>query len=203
MRSIKVAGIDPSLTHTGIAKGRYELDTGNLTIERVLCVRTEAETGKTVRRNSDDLRRASVMTQALYDEVGDCDIIFSEIPTGAQSARAALAFGIVVGAMAGITTSPGFKPAFVQVLPHQVKSSIPGGTKNTSKEEIIEWAVQSWPGAGWIEAAKGRKFDFPDLKLKLGGDAEHPADACAAINAGLLTDDCRNLLALFRKLVAQ
>lgn len=201
MRRIKVAGIDPSLTNTGIALGYYDLDTGKFEVEAVHLICTETETGKTVRRNSDDLRRCSIITTALYGLVSDVDVIFSEIPTGAQSARAAFAFGMVIGLMAGVVTSPDFKPAFIQVLPQQVKLAIPGGSKVTSKEEIIEWATKSWPNAGW-DIVKGRKFPDPGCGFGLGAAAEHPADACAAINAGLLTDDFRNLLSLFKKLTA-
>jgi len=200
MSIIKVAGIDPSLTHTGIAIGTIDLTTMKMEVEKVRLAVTENEKGKTVRRNSDDLRRCTQIVNAIYEETADCDVIFSEIPTGAQSARAALSFGMVIGMIAGIVNSPGYRPAFIQVLPHQVKSAIPGGTKNTSKEEIIEWAVERWPTAGWRECAKGTKFTFPDLNLKLGQHVEHPADACAAINAGMLTDDFRNLAAVFRKL---
>jgi hypothetical protein len=197
MRTITVAGIDPSLTHTGIAKATLDIDTGLVTVTKVLCVATEGDTGKTVRRNSDDLRRSGLIAKAIYEEVADCDVIFSEVPTGAQSSRAAFSFGMVIGILAAVIHSPGFKPAFIQVLPHQVKSAIPGGSKNTSKEEIIDWAVTSWPQAGWLDM-KGRKYEFAGMKLN--ANVEHPADACAAINAGLLTDDFKNLLALIKKL---
>lgn len=200
MSIIKVAGIDPSLTHTGIARAIIDLTTMKVTVEKVRLVVTENEKGKTVRQNSDDLRRMRLVAKAIYEETADCDVIFSEIPTGAQSARAALAFGAVLGMIAATVESPGYSPAFIQVLPHQAKSAIPGGTKNTSKEEIIEWAVESWPEAGWPSCAKGTKFQFPHLNLKLGQHVEHPADACAAINAGILTDDFQNLAAIFRKL---
>lgn len=197
MRNIRIAGVDPSLTHTGLAKGVLDLDTGNMNITKVLIAKTAPENGKTVRKNSDDLRRCSIVTKLLYEELADCDIVFGEIPTGAQSARAAFAFGMVIGIVAGVTTSPAFKPAFIQVLPHQVKSAIPGGTKNTSKEEIVEWAITNWPDVGW-PARKGGAYEVPGIG-SFTADAEHMADAAAAINAGLLTDDAKNLLAMLRK----
>lgn len=199
MRTIKVAGIDPSLTHTGIAKGLLDIDTLEITIEKVLIAKTEGETGKTVRRNSDDLRRCSIITKLLYEELADVDVFFSEIPTGAQSSRAAFGFGMVIGILAGVRTSPGFKPSFIQVLPHQVKSNIPGGTRNTSKEEIVGWAVSNWPSAGW-PARGGGKYEV-EGHGRFTADAEHMADGCAAINAGIVTDDFKNLLSVLRRAI--
>lgn len=195
-----MAGIDPSLTHTGIAKATLDIDTLDIAVERVLIVKTDGETGKTVRRNSDDLRRSSLICDGLYEELADVDVFFSEIPTGAQSSRAAFGFGMVIGIMAGVIRSPGFKPAFIQVLPHQVKSAVPGGSRNTSKEEIVIWAVTTWPDAGW-PARGGGKYEV-EGHGRFTADAEHMADGCAAINAGILTDDFRNLLAVFKRLSA-
>lgn len=199
-KTIKVAGIDPSLTHTGIAIAALDLETMTYEVEKVFMYETAKDQSKQVRRNSDDLRRASHMAEAIYRHTSDCVAIFTEIPTGAQSARAALAFGIVIGLLSGITKCSTYKPALIQVLPAEVKASIPDGSKHTSKEEIIEWAVRRWPEAGWREAQKGTKFQFPELGLKLGQHVEHPADACAAINAGIRTDDFRNIASIIARL---
>jgi hypothetical protein len=198
-RRIKVGGVDPSLTHTGIAKGYFDLDTREWHLEYVLMAITENESGKTVRKNSDDLRRSRIATRAIYDNLSDCDVIFSEIPSGAQSARAATAFGIVIGMLGGILESPDFRPAFIQLMPTEVKLSIPGGSKVTSKEEIVEWASAKWPNAGWKKGGAKAKFVFGDVRLT--ADNEHMADACAVIQAGVRTDEFRNLLAAFERAI--
>lgn len=189
---IKCVGLDPSLTNTGIAIGWYNLETRDFTVDKVLLIETENGTAKTVRRNSDDLRRCAQIGAAIWEHTGDADVIFSEIPTGAQSARAAFAFGMVIGILAGITSKPGFTPAFIQVLPQDVKRHIPGGSKVTSKEEIMDWAVERWPMAGWFF----RKVKGAMVRQNKN---EHMADACAAINAGIQTDDFRNLCAAFSR----
>ena len=196
-KKIKIAGIDPSLTHTGIAIAELDLETMKFEVVKVFMAETAKDNSKNIRRNSDDLRRAAIMADLIYEHTSDCVAVFAEIPTGAQSARAALAFGVVIGLLAGITRCSAYKPAFIQVTPSEVKISIPEGSKNTSKEEIIEWAVTSWPTIGWDKVQKGSKFQFPSLGLKLGQHIEHPADACAAINAGIKTDAFRNIAAIF------
>lgn len=202
MPTIKVVGLDVALTHTGIAKGLYDTDTGAFSIEQVTMVVTENQRGKAkiVRQNSDDLRRCQEIFGALVLHCRGAEAVFSEVPTGAQSARAALSFGMVIGLLSGLTAMPGFSASFIQVLPQEVKLAIPGGSKTTSKEEIVHWAAETWPGAGWKQDAKG-KFLIPGLG-KLTADNEHMADAVAAINAGVRTPEFRNLLPAFRRIAA-
>lgn len=197
MKLIKVGGLDPSLTHTGVAKGFFDLTTGEWKLDYVNLQVTENEAGKVVRKNSDDLRRAEAIASFIYDQVSDCDVVFSEIPTGAQSARAATGFGIVIGLLGGILRSPTWKPAFIQVLPHEVKLSIPGGSKVTSKEEIVEWAVRSNPDAGWFAGRGKSKYEIDGKKLT--ADNEHMADAAAVINAGVRTEMFRHTRTAFER----
>lgn len=203
MRRIKIAGVDPSMTHTGIAVGYYDLDAKDFEVEKVVLIKTEKGKTKTVRQNSDDLRRSQEQAEVLYLELSDCEMFFSEIPTGAQSARAALAFGIVIGLMAGIVSSPGFRPAFVQVLPQQVKLAIPGGSKVTSKEEIVEWAIGRWTGLEGWKTNSPKKATYVIDGQGYTADNEHMADACAAIAAGVRTDEFRNYVALLERVIKE
>lgn len=197
MKTITVAGIDPSFTHTGFARGRYNLDSGSWELDYVNIVDTEKATGKVVRQNSDDLRRTQDIAKFLYSELEGVDVIFSEIPTGAQSARAALSFGIVIGLLGGVISSPGFRPLFFQVLPQEVKLAIPGGSKVTSKEEIVHWAVEKNPEAGWERGRGKTKYDVAGMKLTANN--EHMADAAAVINAGVLTNEFRSARVAFER----
>jgi hypothetical protein len=193
---LKIGGCDPSLTHTGLAKATFDLETGDWSVEKVSLVITDSQAGKTVRKNSDDLRRAQLIGTELHAFAADCDVLFAEIPTGSQSARAMFAFGAVIGILGTLTTTPGFRPSFMQLLPREVKLAVPGGSASTSKEEIVDWAATNWPNAGWTTHAKGK---FPVAGVgKLTADCEHMGDACAIINAGVRTQEFRNLLTAFR-----
>lgn len=196
MRTIKIGGIDPSLRNTGLAKATYDLGTGDWSVSQVLLIPTDADDSKQVRKSSDDLRCCRHIVKRLHEHMADCDVIFGEIPGGAQSARAARSFGMVVGFMGGWIETPNLRPTFMEVSPQEVKLAIPGGSKTTSKEEIVCWAYQNWPDAGWSKNAKG-KFEVAG-GVKLTADNEHMGDACAAIAAGVRTQQFIDMLAAFR-----
>lgn len=195
MDFIKIGGLDPSLTHTGISKGVYDLKRRTFQVTRLRLVVTEPEGKKVVRRNSDDLRRVNLIANAAFEEFKDCHVVFSEVPTGSQSARTAFAFGMVLGILGTAFEAPGFRPRLIQVLPQEVKLAVPGGSKVTSKEEIVEWAATEWPELEWIKGRKGAKF-VTESGMFLTGDNEHLADACAAINAGVRTGQFRDMTSL-------
>lgn len=187
---IKLAGIDPSLRNTGLSLGRYDLDTGDWEVERVAIVQTERLAGKVVRQNSDDYRCARELITGVNKRLAEhgAAFIFAELPTGAQSARAAFSFGLTTAIMAGLT------PPLIQVQPREVQIAVLGKA-GKDKERIIEWAVGKWPNAGWLT----RKFKG---EIKLIADNEHPADACAAIAAGVQTAQFAQALALAGRLKA-
>lgn len=187
---IKVAGIDPSLTNTGVALGHYDLDSGEWGVEKVALVQTSKNAGKTVRQSSDDYRRARELIKgvnALLDNHG-AQFVFAELPSGSQSARALFAFGIVTAVMAGLT------PPLIQVTPREVQTAVLGRA-GKNKEAITEWAVARHPNVGWLtRKSKG--------SVVLLADNEHMADACAAIAAGIDTVEFAQAMALasgFRK----
>jgi len=142
-------------------------------------VETDKQTSKQVRQNSDDLRRSRQIYKAFQEFVADCSIVFAEIPSGAQSARAALAFGVSVGLVASCP-----KPV-IQVQPFETKMATIG-TKTASKEEMIIWASQAYPDAPWLRTAKG----------KILNKNEHLADAIAIGHAGIVTDQFVQLLSM-------
>lgn len=187
---IKIAGIDPSLRNTGVALGEYNLETNDWGVERVTIVQTERQVTKQVRQNSDDYRCARELIigiNKLLDAHGTA-FVFAELPTGAQSARAMFSFGLTTAIMAGLT------PPLIQVQPREVQAAALGRV-GKNKEAIIEWAVARWPNAGWMT----RKSKGEIVLLK---DNEHPADACAAIAAGIQSIEFAQALALasrFRK----
>ncbi len=183
MSLIKVVGIDPAFANIGVCCGFLVPDGSpsgfRLQISTLELIQTQADKAgkKVVRKNSDDLRRAQEASRQLRGIISDFkpSMVFAEVPTGAQSARAAWALGIAVGVLAGID-SP-----LVQVLPREVKEAV--GERHADKEEIIEWALKKFPDAPWFWQSRGGK------QVSVNSKNEHVADAVAAIHAGLLTDE--------------
>jgi Holliday junction resolvasome RuvABC endonuclease subunit len=189
MSRIMVAGIDPSLNNTGLAKGYYDTETKAITITAIKLVETENFAGKTVRKNSDDLRRAVQIIEGIHGFTAGVGVTFAEVPSGAQSARGALSNGICLGVLASVGLNPGGNVGrLIQVLPHEVKlASV--GVKNAAKHEVIEWAMENYPDLPW-EMWRGKPKD----------KNEHCADAIAAIWAGCKTDEFRNLVSALANL---
>jgi Holliday junction resolvasome RuvABC endonuclease subunit len=180
---ITVSSFDPSLRNFGMAKLTLDLDTLAITIADLKLIKTEKQASKQVRQNSDDLRRAKELVREFQSFAGGTRIGFAEIPSGAQSARAAYSFGVSVGILAA---SP---VPLIQVQPFETKlASV--GTKTASKEEVIEWAVEAYPDAPWLK----RKNKGNDVLLN---DNEHLADAVAIAHAGIKTDQFRQIRALW------
>lgn len=174
---IRIAGVDPSLTNTGLSKFEYNMGTGDLKLIGLSLIETEKLTTKSVRQNSDDLRRVQVIYRGMAAWLQDCTFFFGEIPTGAQSARAAYAFGMVLGLIGSFST----KRPLIQVQPSETKMAAVG-TKTASKEEIIEWATETYPDGDWLRAkTKGVE--------RFIAKNEHMADACAIVHAGLRTEE--------------
>lgn len=181
---IQVAGIDPALRNMGVALMTLDTDTMELALLDLKLFETEKMAGKTVRQNSDDLRRAKELVKGLDTVTKGCTLVFAEIPTGAQSARAALSFGIAIGVLASCPLP------VIQVQPWETKLAAVG-TKTASKQEMIEWAGETYPTGPW-------------LRRKLKGESvlvdknEHLADACAIVHAGIKTDEFQWLRSTMR-----
>lgn len=181
---IKVLGVDGALKNFGFAKGEIDLATLAIAMTDLALTRTEKSTIKTVRRNSDDLVRARSIAAALREHAAGRIVAFAEIPSGAQSARAALSFGMVIGLMANCPIP------LIEVQPSETKLATVG-TKTASKEEMIEWAVTTYPHLPWLTRKFKGEIQFVDHN-------EHLADACAVIHAGVKTEQFKQLAAIWR-----
>ena len=181
---IKVSSFDPSMSHFGMANLILDTATMKFEISELKIIDTESRAGKDVRRNSDDLRRAQEITADFRAFVKGAQIGFTEVPTGAQSARAALSFGMVIGILGGSPIS------LIQVQPWETKLSTVG-TKTASKEEMIEWAVEAYPDAPWIRTKRKGVMELTKAN-------EHLADAVAVAHAGVKTDQFKQLVTMWR-----
>ena len=181
---IKVVGYDPSFRNWGYAFGYVNLESKEILIEKVLLVTTERDNHKSVRRNSDDLKAAVELKDALvkFPQMWGAKLSFSEIPTGAQSANAAKGLGIALGVLASNPLP------LIQVLPAQVKEAFVGD-KKASKRDMIERAYKLHP------KAKGWKLNAKKIPTN---DMEHVADAVASIYAGVQSKQFEELVLLYK-----
>lgn len=185
--SMHILGLDPAFSNTGIVLAEYDLRRATIAIKELRLVHTESDKAgrKTVRKNSDDLRRATETLRALDLAIADHQpsFAFCEVPIGAQSARAAWSLGIAVGLIAHV----GSLVPLIQLTPKEVKDVT--GEVQPDKADMIRWASKMYPAANWPRKSNGSI---------IAGKAEHMADATAAIHAGVLTDEFRRTVSLLR-----
>lgn len=188
---MKVVGMDPSLSNFGIAKCVLDLETLKIDVEDLQVVKTEPEQDKkkrkVVRKNSEDIERAKLLYKGAMDATEGAYMAFVEVPVGSQSARAMASYGASISVCAAVAlTLP-----MIQVTPTEVK--LAGcGIKTATKEEMIEAMMAKYPNAPWPMQTKNGK------QVVIAGKAEHMADALAAIEAGVSTDEFRQTMAVLR-----
>lgn len=191
MAEIKLLGIDPSLNNLGLAFGRVNLDSFDVSIDKLVLEhpdKADKVTKKTVRKNSDDLRRARCLHKALQQALKEAQIAIVEVPVGSQSARAMASYGICIGVLASCNIP------MIEVTPSEVKL-VSVGSKTASKAEMIEWAMTMYPDANWKMTKRGGVMVPTNAN-------EHLADAVAAIHAGLLTDQFATSASMMRSMMA-
>lgn len=179
---LKLLAIDPALRNVGLA--RLIVTEGRLEVDELILVQTENEAGKTIRKNSDDLRRASEAYAQMQAQAEWAQVIAAEIPSGTQSARGAMSNGISLGLLAALGTQ---RP-LIQVSAAEAKK-VATGRKTASKDEMIQWATKLHPQAAWK-----RLRDKPDGRLL--DSNEHLADAVAIGLAAINTPEFRAAIAM-------
>ena len=173
-----IIGIDPSLVNTGLI--RLKGTPGNWVMSNLsLVVTTSANPAgvkkKIIRRNYDDLDRARALATAIMAFTVDADYICVEIPQigGANmQARSMWTSGVALGVLSQLPASK-----LVELTPKEVKDIT--GNPKASKEEMCDWAYQTFPLAAWPT----RKLKGAQVRL---GTNHHRADAAAAAVAGLV-----------------
>jgi Holliday junction resolvasome RuvABC endonuclease subunit len=181
---IKIVGIDPALRNFGFALARLNIFTNEYVITDLQLAQSENEAGKTVRKNSDDLRRARILHENLIEVCDGATLAIAEVPVGSQSARAMASYGMCVGILASCPIP------LIEVNPSEVKMAAVG-FKTATKEEMIEWAMAKHPAAPWLmRKSKGAMVPL--------NDNEHLADAVATIEAGLKTQQYKQAIAMMR-----
>lgn len=187
MAVLKVLGLDPSLNNWGIAAGTYDTATGQLLIKHVNVIKAIKDDRKGVRQNSKDLEVARRIKEGLLPYLSEKPLIFVEVPVGSQSARAMASYGVCVGIL-GAIRAEGYP--FHEVTPTEVKLAATGD-KNATKADMINFGLRNYPEANWPRKSNGEV---------VAGSAEHMADACAAIHAGLRGNEFKQLLAAMQQM---
>lgn len=185
---INILGIDPSLRNFGLVNAVLDTETMKFQIKKMNLVKSEdsAKAQKTVRKNSDDLRRSKLLYEGLQDACKEATFACVEIPVGSQTSRAMASYGICIGVLASCPIP------LIQVTPTEVKLA---GTMNktATKAEMIAAAVAAHPEAQWLtRKLKGN--------IELVADNEHLADATFAIEAGLKTEQFKGMLTMLKTL---
>lgn len=177
---MNVLGLDGSLQNFGLCVGRINLDKKKL--DGIVTLRlSKTSVDKSIKRTVDDLARFRQHHLFIKDAIEEYNIelVFGEVPAGAQDARAAFAFGGVTALLASLPVP------LVGVSPTEVKVASTG-FKHADKEDIIEWAYQTYPYAPWITGKKANKMNIRTPEgLYLTNANEHLADSVGAIQAGL------------------
>ncbi|WP_152881158.1 hypothetical protein [Duganella sp. FT27W] len=188
---MKICGMDPSLQNFGIAFATLDLDTLTFVVDRFELAKTAPEKDKkvrkVVRKNSEDLERAKILHGAAMGAVKGIWLAFVEVPVGSQSSRAMASYGVCIGVLAAV----GQAVPMVQVTPTEVKLA-GAGVKTATKEEMIEAMMAKYPNAPWPMQKKA------GVMVPIASVCEHLADAVAAIEAGMATDEFRQTIAMYR-----
>lgn len=185
---INVVGFDPSLRNWGIAQGQLTVGhPHSLVLQSVGVITPELTKGKQVRQNSIDLEAAKQLCAGALLAAQGAQAIFVEVPVGSQSARSMASYGICVGIL-GALRATGIP--FFEVTPTEVKLA-GAGKKTATKQEMIQWAMDLHPDAGWPTYKQNGKVLVTESK------AEHMADATAAIYAGLASTSFQQMVPFF------
>lgn len=185
---IRVAGFDPSLRNFGIVIADVDISQPDYPFKVVSMElsqpKDEAKKAKTVRKNSDDLRRAKRLHDDFHAACKSVAFAFVEVPVGSQSARAMASYGICIGVLSSCPVP------MIQLTPTEVKVA-GAGVSTATKEEMIEAMREKHPEAKWLK----HKVNGVE---KLTNANEHLADAMAAIEAGLKTEEFKMTAAMLR-----
>ena len=179
-------GMDPSFRNWGFAAGLYHLESRKLQMLRVLITQTAKTKVKNSRVSTDDLSRARLLADDAFQIAKEAQVVFVEVPTGSQSARAMCSYGVCVGILASLR-SQGIP--FIEVAPLDIKLATVGD-KTATKEAIIARAVKKYPKLDWPSKTRNGQISLTS------GKCEHVADAIGAIEAGVRSEAFDQLMAL-------
>lgn len=153
----------PSFRNLGLALVNLSSNR-ELSLIAVDVIKTKPHKKSKLSKAIQDLQDAQTLIQGVLSYIDNVDAIVIELPIGSQSAAAMKSYGICIGITACLHE---LGIPFYYVSPYDVKRVV--GSKETTKEEIIDWVNKRHPG----------------YLSKYKNSAEHQADAVVAIYAAL------------------
>ena len=159
-----------------------------VSIDSLSTTRPVLPTGKQIRQNSLAMESAKQLYEMTIQEATGAHMVFVEVPIGSQSARAMASYGICVGVLGSLRAN---MVPLIEVTPTEVKLAATNN-KNATKDEMIQSMVAQHPAANWPWVTR------KNITTVSASKAEHMADACAAIHAGIKTNTFQQLLSLMR-----
>ena len=159
-----------------------DIDTLEIWPEWLSLISTKPDSKKTIRKTSDDLRRARELHRGVELALGsDTDMVISETTFFSKSSSAMKSAGISLGVLGSL------KVPLIEITAMDSKVEMTG-VKTADKKAMINAAVKLYPDLNWLRDRKG----------KLVNDNEHLADAVAAIHAGVKSSQFLDALAIYR-----
>lgn len=187
MGKLNILGMDPSFRNWGYVTGSYDVVNEALVLDELELMTTERGKEKNILVTEDDFNCSKLLHRKMVSKADGMNVIFSEIPSGSQSASAARKLGIVTGIMSS-TNVP-----LISLTPTQVKMASVG-KRTASKSEMIDWAVETYPELNWLKRkSKG--------ELVLVKKNEHLADAVAVVHAGIQSDRFKQLASMLKGII--
>ncbi len=185
---MKVVGLDPAFANFGMVAGRLLCSAGHWSFHptEMQLLQTKGSPKKTrvVRKSSESLARAQELSKGVMSFLAahQPELVFVEVPSGAQNANAAMGLGVAVGILGAI------RAPIIEVAPPEIKALFTSRRETVPKERVMAWAYKCWPDAPWNTFGKDKRRT---------NDNEHLADACAAVEAGVKTPAFQQAAALF------
>lgn len=185
---LSLVGYDPSLRNWGVSVGYFDTASKVLEIKSLQVLSPTITKNKQVRQNSMDLESAQQLNASATTIAYGAGAVFVEVPHGSQSSRAMASYGICVGVL-GSLRAQGIP--FFEVTAREVKMASVGSEQAT-KTEMINWAMTKHPEAPWPKVTRKGVVSVSSAQ------AEHMADATAAIYAGLACQPFQQMLSMLR-----
>lgn len=158
---IKLIGLDPSLRNFGVSKAYFDPSTKSLDIYDGFVIQSKPTKSKSQAKQ--DIETAYSTFNCLSPLIAEVDYFTAEVPTGSRSSRAMASYGICLGILGSLVAT---NPNFYHCTPYDVKKVV--GTKETSKEEIIEWVKQTYPSVlSWLPKTKNKAEHICDSIVTL------------------------------------
>lgn len=167
-----IVGFDPSLRNWGYCRAIYDPNAKSLLIKDGGVITSSAQTQPF--QNLEDLGSATQLYSGLHDLIQKYQpaYLVAELPTGSQSSRAMVSYGVCIALSAALAYQDGEHTLpLLTVSPQEVKRTV--GQIDASKEQVIDWVVNTYPEVcAWLNK-------YPK------GKQEHICDAIVATHTAI------------------